>query len=93
MPLHKALTQSHLEAFRQDSSLVRDMREEYFKRHCPNFNTENSHDLSDIFWHMAETAELLGSGIYKIKEVWAGPDKLQQANYVLRTLPKGLKFL
>ena len=42
---------------------------------------------------MAETAELLGSGIYEIKEVWAGPDELQQANYMLRTLPKGLKFL
>ena len=93
MPLHKALTQSHLEVFRPDSSLVRETREEYFKRHCPNFNTENTHDLSDIFWHMAKTVELLGSGIYEIKEVWAGPDELWQANYMLRTLPKGLKFL
>ena len=73
--------------------MVREMREEYFKRHCPNFNGENTHDLSDIFWHMAKTAEPLGSGIYKIKEVWAGPDELQQANYMLKTLPKGLKFL
>ena len=93
MPLHKALTQSHLETFRRDSNLVREMREEYFKTHCPNFNTENTHDLSDIFWCMAETAELLGSSIYEIKEVWAGSDELQQANYMLRTLPKGLKFL
>ena len=45
MLLHKALTQSHLEVFSQDSSLVRNMRKEYFKRHCPNFNTENTHDL------------------------------------------------
>ena len=30
MPLHKALTRSHLEAFSQDSSLVIEMREEYF---------------------------------------------------------------
>ena len=93
MPLHKALTQSCLEAFSQDSSLVRKTREENFQRHSPNFNTENTCDLSDVFQHMAKTAELLGSSIYKIKEVWAGSDELQQANYTLRTLLKGLKFL
>ena len=69
MPLHKVLTQSCLEAFSQDSSLV---REEYFTRHCPNFNTENIHDLSDIFQCMAGTAELLGSAIYEMKKVWTG---------------------
>ena len=93
MPLHKVLTWSHLEAFSWDSSLVRKTREEYFRRHCPNFNTENIHDLSDIFQCMAKTAELLGSAIYEIKEVWTGLDELWQANYTLRTLPKGLKFL
>ena len=93
MPLHKALTQSQLEAFSQDSSLVRKMREEYFQRHSPNFNTENTCDLSDVFWHMARAAELLGSTIHKIKEVWTGPDELQQAKYTPRTLSKGLKFL
>ena len=93
MPLHQALTQSCLEAFSRDSSLVRKMREEYFQRHSPNFNTENTHDLSDVFWCMAKTTELLGSGIYDIKEVWTGPDELWQANYALRTLLKGLKFL
>ena len=71
---------------------MRNMREEYFDSHCSNFNTENTHDLSDIFWCMAETAELLGSGIYNINEVWVGPDELQQAYYTLRTLLKGLKF-
>ena len=69
------------------------MREEYFRRHCPNFNTENTCDLSDIFQCMASTTELLGSVIYEIKEVWTGPDELWQANYALRTLLKGLKFL
>ena len=92
-PLHKVLIQSCLEAFSQDTSLVREVREEYFKRHSPNFTMENTHDLSDIFQHMAETAKLLGLAIYEIKEVWKGSDKLQQANYALRTLPKGLKFL
>ena len=35
----------------------------------------------------------LGLAIYKIQEVWKGPDELWQANYALRALPKGLKFL
>ena len=42
---------------------------------------------------MIVAAELLGSSIYKIKETWTGQDELWQANYALRTLPKGLKFL
>ena len=41
---------------------------------------------------MVETAGLLGSTIYEIKESWRGWDELQQANYALRTLLKGLKF-
>ena len=42
---------------------------------------------------MAKSTKLLGLAIYKIQEVWKGPDDLQQANYALRSLPKGLKFL
>ena len=68
------------------------MREEYFRSHCPNFNNENSCNFTDIFRHMIETAGLLGSAIYEIKEAWTGQDELWQANYALRTLPKGLKF-
>ena len=41
---------------------------------------------------MIETAGLLGSAMYEIQEAWTGKDELQHANYVLRTLPKGLKF-
>ena len=41
---------------------------------------------------MIETTGLLVSVIYEIKEAWTGQDELQQGNYVLRTLPKGLKF-
>ena len=87
MPLHKALTPSHQETFNWDS------RREYFRRHCLNFSTENNCDLSDVFQQMIMATELLGSSIYKIKEVWTGLNELQQANYALRTLPKGLKFL
>ena len=42
---------------------------------------------------MIMAAELFGSSIYEIKETWAVPYELQQVNYALRTLPKGLKFL
>ena len=42
---------------------------------------------------MAKSTKLLGLAIYKIQEVWKGPDELQQANYALRALPKGIKFL
>ena len=68
------------------------MREEYFRSHCPNINNEYSHDFTDVFRCMIETTGLLGSAIYKIKEEWTGRDKLQLANYMLGTLPKGLKI-
>ena len=41
---------------------------------------------------MTETAGLLGSAIYEIKEACTGCDELWQANYMLRTLLKRLKF-
>ena len=92
-PLYKVLTWSHSEAFSWDTSLARETREEYFKRHSPNFTMESMHDLSEVYRHMAKTTKLLGSAIYEIKEVWKGPDELQQANCTLRSLLKGLKFL
>ena len=42
---------------------------------------------------MATSTKLLGTSIYKIPASWTGPDELRQANYALRSLPKGLKFL
>ena len=42
---------------------------------------------------MIETPDLLGPTIYKIKEAWTEPNELWQANHMLRTLQKGLKFL
>ena len=92
MPLHKALTRSHQEAFSQDSSLVNEMREEYFQSQHPNFNHENTLDLTEVFWHMSKTADLFGSAIFEITEAWSWGDELWQANYSLMTLWKGLKF-
>ena len=65
-----------LRSIQPGPSLVRETREEYFKRHSPNFTTKGMHDLSEVFRHMAKTGKLLGSAIYEIKEVWKGPDEL-----------------
>ena len=42
---------------------------------------------------MAGATGLLGCAIHEIKEVWTGLEELWQANYTLKTLPKGQKFL
>ena len=41
---------------------------------------------------MITTAGLLGSAIYEITEAWTVWDELWKANYVQRTLPRGLTF-
>ena len=63
LPLHKALSQNHQEAFNWDSSLGKEAREEYFKRHSLNFNDKNTHNFTGIFRCMIETTGLLDSGI------------------------------
>ena len=75
-PWYKVLKWRHSEAFSQDTSLVREPRKEYFKMHSPNFTMEGMHDLSEVFRHMAKSAGLPGSAMYKIQEVWEGPDEL-----------------
>ena len=92
-PWNKVLKQSHSEAFSWDSDLVKEVREEYFLKHCYSFILEGTCDHLEIFRQMATNAELLGTFIYEIQAVWTGPDELRQANYALRSLPKGLKFL
>ena len=92
-PWNKALKLSHVEAFSQDSNLVNEARKEFFSKHSHNFIMEGTYDLSEAFKQMATSAKLLGISIYEIQAVWTGPEKLRQANYALRSLPKGLKFL
>ena len=92
-PWNKVLKQSHSEAFSQDTDLVKEARKEYFKRHSYNFTMDGTHNLSEVFRQMAESTNLLGTATHEIQVVWMGPDKLQQANYAQRSLPKVLKFL
>ena len=87
------LKQSHSEAFSQNTDLVKEARKKYFLKHSYNFTTEGTHNLLEVFKWMAKSAELLGTSIHKIQVVWMGPNELRQANYALRSLPKGLKFL
>ena len=41
----------------------------------------------------SQVLKLLGTSIYEIQASRMGLDELRQANYALRSLPKGLKFL
>ena len=93
LPWNRVLKWSHLEAFTWDSVLVKEAREEYFLKHSYNFIMEGACNLSEIFRQMAKSTKLLGTSIYEIQAAWTGPDELKQANYALRSLPKGLKFL
>ena len=93
LPWNRVLKQSHSEAFSRDTDLVKEARKECFKRHSYNFTVEGSCSLLEVFRQMAECADLLGTAIHEIQAVWMVPDELQQANYALRSLPKGLKFL
>ena len=87
------LKQSCSESFSQDTDLVKEARKEYFSKHSCNFTMEGTCNLLQVFKWMAESAELLGTSIHEIQVVWMGSDELRQANYALRSLPKGLKFL
>ena len=92
-PWNKVLKPSCMEAFGWDSDFVKETRKEFFSKHSYNFITEGTHDLSEIFRQMATNTNLLGTSIYEIQASWMGLDELRQANYALRSLPKGLKFL
>ena len=92
-PWNKVLKQSCLKAFSWDTDLVKEARKEYFSKHSYNLTMEGTCDLSEVFKWMAISAELLGTSIHEIQVVWMGLDELKQANYALRSLPKGLRFL
>ena len=73
--------------------MVKGARREYFSKHPYDFVTDSNCNLSGMFKHLATTAGLLGTSIYETQSPWTGPEELKQANYVLLSLPKGLKFL
>ena len=72
---------------------MKEARACYFTTHPWDWAHGNIDDLSDIFRELAKGASLLGESIYKIQWSWDGPEHLKHANYILRSLPKGLIFL
>ena len=65
----------------------------FFSNHSYNWVTEGTNDLSDVVKELVESTSLLREAIYEIQLSWTGPEELKQANYVLQSLPKGLRFL
>ena len=88
-----SLKPSRADAFCQDSGPIREARERYFTTHPWDWVQSNTDDLSDIFRELAWSTSLLGESICEIQWSWDGPDHLKHGNYVLQSLPKGLKFL
>ena len=87
------LKPNHAKAFSQDSNMVREARREYFSKHSFNFTSDGTWDLSGMFKCLAMRAGLLGTSIYETQSPWTGQEELKKANYILLSLPKGLKFL
>ena len=88
-----SLKSSHADAFSRDSGPVKEARECYFATHPWDWAHGNMDDLSDIVRELAQGAGLLGESIHEIQLAWNGLENLNHAKYVLRSLPKGLKFL
>ena len=72
---------------------MKEARACYFTTHPWDWANDNMANLSDIFRELAQGAGLLGKSIHKIQVSWSGLTHLRQANLVLQSLPKGLKFL
>ena len=73
--------------------MVREARRKYFSKHSFNFTSDGTLNLSRMFKCLAIRAGLLGTSIYETQSPWTGPEELKQTNYILLSLPKGLKFL
>ena len=88
-----SLKPSHADAFSRDSSPMKEARSCYFATQPWDWVHSNTDDLSDFFRELAQGIGLLGESIHEIKRSWDGPEELKHGNYVLWSLPKGLKFL
>ena len=88
-----SLSPSHADAFCWDSSLVKEVRAHYFTTHPWDWAHSNMDNLSKIFQELAQGTGLLGESIHELQWSWDGPEDLKHSNYVLWSLPKGLKFL
>ena len=88
-----SLSPSHVDAFSHDSSFVKEARAHYFNTHPWDWAHSNMDDLSKIIRELAQGAGLLGESIHELQQSWDRLEDLKHGNYVLWSLPKGLKFL
>ena len=88
-----SLKPSCADVFSWDSGPIKEARECYFATHPWDWARGNMNNLSDIFRELAQGTGLQGKFIPEIQVSWNGPEELKHANYILRSLPKGLKFL
>ena len=88
-----SLKPSCADAFSHDSDPMKEARLCYFATQPCDWIHDSTDDISDIFRELAEGAGLLGKSIHEIQLSWDGPEELKHANYALRSLPKGLRFL
>ena len=88
-----SLNPSHADTFSQNSGPIKEARECYFTTHPWDWAHDNTDDLSDIFRELAQGTGLVGEFIHEIQVSWNGLEELKHASYILRSLPKGLKFL
>ena len=73
--------------------MIKEARREYFSKHSYDFTLDGNCGLFGMFKHLATSAGLLVTSIYETQLPWTGAEELKQANYILLSLPKGLKFL
>ena len=88
-----SLSPSCADAFCWDSSLIKEARAHCFTPHPWDWAHGNMDSLSKIFQELVQGAGLLGESIHELQQSWNGPEDLKHGNYVLQSLPKGLKFL
>ena len=88
-----SLKPSCADAFSPDSDPIKEARSHYFATHPWDWILGITDNLSNIFRELAEGADLLGKSIYEIQLSRDGPEELKHANYSLRSLCKGLRFL
>ena len=83
-----SLKPSRVDAFSQDSSLMKEARACYFATHPWDWAHGNTDDLSEIFRELAQGADLLGKSIHEIQWSWDGLEELKHTMF-FGPYPKG----
>ena len=65
----------------------------YYQTHWPDYEHEDSHNMSSTFKEMATSASLMGSEVYKVKEVWTCQRNLKATHHAAKASPKDIHFL